>query len=79
MKVLKIVRAIPNISVQSGEGITTYVPGRYVKVEDLEKLKLILGSLGIAKQVEESMMDAISALTSSGTAFVSSSLTFVII
>lgn len=71
MKVLKMIRAMPNISVQSGEGITIYVPGRRITAPDLEKLRLILSSLGLAEQVPEMMMDSISALTASGPAYVS--------
>lgn len=71
MKISKIIRAIPNISVQSGEGIVTYAPNRHITVDDLETLKLLLSSLGISEQVPELMMDSISALTASGPAYVS--------
>lgn len=70
MKKLKIIRAVPNISVQSGEGITTYAPNRHVTVKDCETLKLILSSMGMVQEVPEIQMDSISALTASGPAMV---------
>ncbi|XP_014092621.1 pyrroline-5-carboxylate reductase 3 [Bactrocera oleae] len=67
---LKMIRTMPNTPMQIGEGITVYSPGSYVKQQDLEKLHLMLNSLGIAQQVPESMIDAVSGVAGCGPAFV---------
>ncbi|XP_055849055.1 uncharacterized protein LOC129914041 [Episyrphus balteatus] len=67
---LKMIRTMPNTSMQVGEGCTVYSPGSYVKQQDLEKVHLILNSLGIAQQVPETMIDGISGLSGCGPAFV---------
>ena len=50
---------MPNTSMQVGEGCTVYTPGSYVTQQDLEKVHLMLNALGIAQQVPEKMIDAI--------------------
>ncbi|XP_067630671.1 pyrroline-5-carboxylate reductase 3 [Eurosta solidaginis] len=67
---LKMIRTMPNTPLQIGEGITVYTPGSYVKQQDLEKLHLMLSSLGIAQQVPESMINAIGGVAGCGPAFV---------
>ncbi|XP_011190431.1 uncharacterized protein LOC105217228 [Zeugodacus cucurbitae] len=67
---LKMIRTMPNTPMQIGEGITVYSPGSYVKQQDLEKLHLMLNSLGIAQQVPETMIDAVSGVAGCGPAFV---------
>uniref|UniRef100_A0A0K8WHL9 Pyrroline-5-carboxylate reductase n=1 Tax=Bactrocera latifrons TaxID=174628 RepID=A0A0K8WHL9_BACLA len=67
---LKMIRTMPNTPMQIGEGITVYSPGSYVKQQDLEKLHLMLNSLGIAQQVPESMIDPVSGVAGCGPAFV---------
>lgn len=70
MKTLKLIRIMPNTSVQVGAGCTAYTPGRYITAQNLDKLGLILKPLGIYQQVPESMMNAITALTACGSAYV---------
>lgn len=70
MKTLKLIRMVPNTSVQVGAGCTVYTPGRYITAQNLEKLELLLNSLGISQQVPETMMNAITALTACGSAYV---------
>lgn len=71
MKVLKMIRTMPNTPMQVGEGCTIYSPGSYVTQPDLEKVHLLLGSLGLAQQVPEKMINSIGAVTGCGPAFVS--------
>lgn len=71
MNSLKIIRCMPNTPLQVGEGCTVYSPGRYVTTQDLEKIHLILNSLGIAQQVPEKMINSIGALAGCGPAYVS--------
>lgn len=70
MKILKIVRTMPNTPMQVGEGCTIYTPGKYVTLPDLEKVHLLLSSLGIAQQVPEKMISQIGPMTGCGPAFV---------
>ncbi|XP_054734283.1 uncharacterized protein LOC129241795 [Anastrepha obliqua] len=67
---LKMIRTMPNTPMQIGEGITVYTPGSYVKQQDLEKLHLMLNSLGIAQQVPEAMIDSVTGVAGCGPAFV---------
>ncbi|XP_037946894.1 pyrroline-5-carboxylate reductase 3-like [Teleopsis dalmanni] len=67
---LKMIRTMPNTSMQVGEGCTVYAAGSYVKQQDLEKIHLMLNSLGIAQQVPESMINAVSGLAGCGPAYV---------
>lgn len=53
-----------------GEGCTIYSPGSYVTQHDLEKVHLLLNSLGLAQQVPEKMINAIGAVTGCGPAYV---------
>lgn len=70
MKTLKLIRIIPNTPVQVGAGCTVYTPGRYITAQNVEKLGLLMKPLGIYQQVPESKMNAITALTSCGSAYV---------
>lgn len=71
MNSLKVIRTMPNTPMQVGEGCTVYTPGRYVTTQDLEKIHLILNSLGIAQQVPEKMINSVGALAGCGPAYVS--------
>lgn len=70
MKILKMIRTMPNTPMQVGEGCTVYSPGSYVTQQDLEKVNLLLSSLGYAQQVPEKMINSIGAVTGCGPAFV---------
>lgn len=71
-----MVRTMPNTPMQVGEGCAVYTPGKYVTTQDLEKIHYILNSLGIAQQVPEKMINAVSALSGCGPAYVRSSERF---
>lgn len=68
---LKMIRSMPNTPMQVGEGCTTYTPGSNVTQSDIEKVQLILGSLGVAQQVPEKLINPAGALAGCGPAFVS--------
>lgn len=70
MNNLKVIRTMPNTPMQVGEGCTVYTPGRYVTTQDLEKMHLILNSLGMAQQVPEKMINSIAGLSGCGPAYV---------
>jgi pyrroline-5-carboxylate reductase len=67
----KIVRAMPNIAASIGEAITAYSLGSKITSEkDVEKIQFILRCFGDYVQVPENLMDAVTALSGSGPAYV---------
>jgi pyrroline-5-carboxylate reductase len=66
----RIVRAMPNTLVQVAAGASAYVAGPNVTKEDLAQVEAILSAAGRAWRVEEGQMDAITALSGSGPAYV---------
>uniref|UniRef100_A0A1A9X186 Pyrroline-5-carboxylate reductase n=1 Tax=Glossina brevipalpis TaxID=37001 RepID=A0A1A9X186_9MUSC len=67
---LKMIRCMPNTPMQVSEGCSVYSAGSYVVQQDLEKVHLMLNSLGVAQQVPENMIDAVTGLSGCGPAFV---------
>ncbi len=66
----KIVRAMPNINALVSEAITAYSVGRRVARSDLSDIHYVLERLGEAIEVPESQMDAVTALSGSGPAYI---------
>lgn len=66
----KIVRSMPNIAATIGEAITAYSPGPGVGAKDLENTKFVLGCFGECIEVPESLMNAVTALSGSGPAYI---------
>ncbi len=64
-----IVRTMPNTPGQIGAGITAYTPARELDPADEPRVKAILNALGNYHKVEESQLDAITALSGSGPAY----------
>lgn len=67
---VKMIRSMPNTPMQVGAGCSVYSPGQYVTHIDLEKIHLILNSLGVAQQVPEKMINSVSGVSGCGPAFV---------
>ena len=66
----KIVRAMPNIAATIGEAITAYSLGHNFTKKDGEKVQFILGRFGDHIEVPENLMDAVTALSGSGPAYI---------
>ncbi len=66
----RIVRAMPNMPMQIGLGASVYAVGPKAPEDDLALVGKILGSAGQAWRVEENQIDAITALSGSGPAYV---------
>ena len=66
----KIVRAMPNISLIVKAGFTAYSVGPNMERKDEETVKTLLSELGECMKVEEELMDAVTALSGSGPAYV---------
>jgi pyrroline-5-carboxylate reductase len=66
----KLVRSMPNIAASIGEAMTAYSPGRGVSKKDLELVQSVLSTFGEHIEVPESLMNAVTALSGSGPAYI---------
>lgn len=67
---LRVVRSMPNMPALIGEGITGICAGKFAKPADMARAKTILGALGQTVVVNESMINAVTAVSGSGPAYV---------
>lgn len=67
---VRIVRAMPNTPALVGKGAAGYCLGTRATREDAESARLLLGSVGLAVEVPERLMDAVTGLSGSGPAYV---------
>lgn len=65
----RIIRSMPNLAVSVGLGMTAYCGGTKVKKSDLRLAAKVLGSTGKALELPEEQLDAVTALSGSGPAF----------
>lgn len=66
----RIVRVMPNTPALVGEGASAYCPGRGADEADAAAVETLLGSVGVVRRVDEAHMDAVTALSGSGPAYV---------
>lgn len=66
----KILRTMPNTPALVGEGITAVCPNENVAAEEVQSVCRILESFGRAEVIQESMMDAVIAVSGSSPAYV---------
>jgi len=66
----RLVRAMPNTPMQIGRGASVYAGGANATADDLALVGRVLSSAGNAWPVAESQIDAITALSGSGPAYV---------
>jgi pyrroline-5-carboxylate reductase len=64
-----VVRAMPNTPVTVHEGMSGIAPGTHAGEEHLARAEDVLGSVGRSVRVDESYMDAITAVSGSGPAY----------
>jgi pyrroline-5-carboxylate reductase len=67
---IPVVRAMPNTPAQVGLGACAYCRGTHADDDHTRQAAAIFQSVGIALEVPESMMDAVTALSGSGPAYV---------
>lgn len=65
-----VVRVMPNTPAMVSEGMTAISPGKNASDEHIQKTKQMLQSVGKVIIVQEKLMDAVTALSGSGPAFV---------
>lgn len=66
----RVVRAMPNTPALVGAGATAWAAGSRVTSEDRMLVQQMLGALGVALEVEEKQLDAVTGLSGSGPAWV---------
>jgi pyrroline-5-carboxylate reductase len=66
----RLVRAMPNTPMQIGRGASVYAAGPGATEADLALIDRVLSSAGKAWRVEENQIDAVTALSGSGPAYV---------
>ena len=65
-----IVRVMPNTPAMVYEGMAAICPGKYANEEHMQKTKRIFQAVGKVIVVQEKLMDAVTALSGSGPAFI---------
>jgi pyrroline-5-carboxylate reductase len=66
----RVVRVMPNTACLIGRGASAYSGGRLATADDLQVVGQLFRSVGIAFEVPEHLLDAVTGLSGSGPAFV---------
>jgi pyrroline-5-carboxylate reductase len=69
-KGVRVIRTMPNMPAQIGEGITAIAQGKSATQADIRMTERIFQSVGKTVVVKESLMDAVTAVSGSGPAYV---------
>ncbi|WP_035603076.1 pyrroline-5-carboxylate reductase [Haloferula sp. BvORR071] len=67
---VRVVRCMPNTPALVGKGAAAFCLGKAANSTDSEAARLLLGSVGLAVELPETLMDAVTGLSGSGPAFV---------
>lgn len=66
----RVIRVMPNTPALVGAGASGFALGKNAGVADAELAKKLLSAVGVAMQVKESLLDAVTGLSGSGPAYV---------
>lgn len=66
----RVIRAMPNTPALIGVSASAFAPGTAATAADTDLVKKLLSAVGIAFQVKESLLDAVTGLSGSGPAYV---------
>lgn len=66
----RVIRAMPNTPALVGKGAAGFCLGSRATAEDAKTAEALLGSVGLAVQVPEKLMDAVTGLSGSGPAYI---------
>jgi pyrroline-5-carboxylate reductase len=67
---IRVVRCMPNTPALVGKGAAAFCRGKNATAADADAARLLLGAVGLAVELPESLMDAVTGLSGSGPAFV---------
>ena len=65
----RVLRAMPNVNAVAGEGAAAVARGHFVQKNDVQYALTILNAVGLAVEVDEKLMDAVTGLSGSGPAY----------
>lgn len=65
-----VVRAMPNTPALVGEGVTGIAPGSHVDAEQLARARMVLEAVGETQILAEDLLDAVTAVSGTGPAYV---------
>ncbi len=68
-KPVSLVRAMPNMPAQVGCGMSAFSPGRHVSEKHKKIAEAVLSAIGETVQVQEKMLDLVTAVSGSGPAY----------
>ena len=68
-KTQTIIRTMPNVAISVGEGMTAFAVGSRSNPSDVETINKLWQSLGRCVEVDERLMDAVTGLSGSGSAY----------
>jgi pyrroline-5-carboxylate reductase len=71
---VRVVRVMPNMPAQIGAGMTCLCSGAFASEEDLDAAEDLFEFVGETERIEESMMNAVTAVSGSGPAYVCAAL-----
>jgi len=70
-----VIRIMPNTPALVGCGATVYARGKHATDKDAEIAEKLFSAVGICEEISENLIDPVTALASSGPAYVSESFT----
>ena len=65
-----VIRVMPNTPCLIGQGVSVLSPGQNVQAKQVKQAADLLAGMGLVRQVEEKYMDAVTAISGSGPAYV---------
>ena len=65
-----VIRAMPNTPALVREGVTGVAPGEHASVAHLDAAKEVLGAVGAVRAMDEPLLDAVTAVSGTGPAYV---------
>ncbi len=65
----RVLRVMPNVNAMAGEGASAVARGHFTLSEDADYALAILNAVGLAVEVDEKFMDAVTGLSGSGPAY----------
>jgi pyrroline-5-carboxylate reductase len=65
----RVLRVMPNVAAMAGDGAAAVASGHFTKKGDVQYALAILNAVGLAVEVDEKLMDAVTGLSGSGPAY----------